>query len=194
MKRKTTNHSKQQRERIVAALSKQPMTNLQLSETLHLDRATTLTHIKAMMSAKARKIYICGYEPRPTGGRRTPIYAPGNFPDAVFVGTRENTTRHLINKENEERIMALLEREAMTSRQIARHMGKSDSLVRRALRRLREEPQRVYVSGWAASRTSAAARYSLGNLPDAERTNTLLAKRIVRHAVRKTGWAAALGI
>jgi len=190
-------HSKRQRERILALIETTPMTCLEISAALPLSLGQVKRHIDLLHAEKPKRLYIDHFKPQPQGGTRTPRYLAGNKPDAVFVSTREmrrkNATRKDINDQNDARVLALLEIRPMTSRDLVRQMKRSESLVRRALVRLREAG-RIYVSSWASGRTQAIARYSLGNLPDVERTPYLVEKKAVEKKVMKTGWAAALGL
>lgn len=188
-----TKHSKRQRERILLALTESTKSCIELAARLHMDRKVVKEYLDAMLAQRPRPIHIAEQRMNQAGGRPTLMYGIGNGPDAVYEPSR-TPKRHLINAQNEERVLAMLEDGPMTASQIARDLGKHISHARRIIARLRVEPKRIHVCDWSPLPKATAAIYALGDMPDVERAEVLPEKRKDRHAFRHTGWAAALGI
>lgn len=88
--------------RMTDALEAKPMTRSEMESALFASKTKVLNYIRCLHGGDEKRIYVCGYDELPTGGRN-PRYAVGNLPDAPPLGTRTNAQRWAIIKSDPEK-------------------------------------------------------------------------------------------
>lgn len=209
-------HTLVQERRIIDALRRNRMIEVEISAMLGITRNATTMYITRMR--KQKRIRVAGWVPNPKG-RPAPIFALGGDPDAVHVPQKVRKPRQPDRKEtNKARVLALLEKPYATS-DIGPLVHLSASAVRVYLRELRQE-KKIRISGWKhyGARNGLAPIYRQGDRKDAakpaRRTHSeqhriarqdpdrLARERLMRQQRDKlkklksapASWASALGV
>lgn len=85
--------------KMITALEAKAMTRSEMQQELFASSTKVLNYIRLLHGSDGieKRIHICGYDERPTGGC-IPRYAAGNKPDASPLGTRTEAERYAKRK------------------------------------------------------------------------------------------------
>lgn len=91
-------------EKMLAALAEKRMTRAEMQHELFASKTKVLNYVRYLHgdSGQPKRIYVCGYEQKSTGGRN-PRYSVGNRPDAKPPRQRTEADRFAAIKADPER-------------------------------------------------------------------------------------------
>lgn len=164
------------KQHILELTAERPMSARELAAAVHLTLSAVLLHTKAMMSETPRRMHIAALVPTGTG-KPTPLYGPGDHPDAVYEPVRKPKLPDRVETRMGQ-LVELLEQGSCTAEQVALKMHLSISRAREYVRRLREM-RWAYIADWIKpqGRGDLAPSYALGMRPDKPKPRETRAER-----------------
>jgi predicted ArsR family transcriptional regulator len=157
-------HSRQQEFRIIDALRRKPMTDIEIAALLGVVRNAATVYISRMR--KEKRIRVDSWI-RSTSGRPRPVFGVGSHPDepytVVKVRKPKQADRVLVMREA---VLKLLETKH-TAADLAEKVHRSQSIIRGYIRDLRDE-KLVRIADWkqTGARNGWAPVYKLGKSKD----------------------------
>lgn len=165
-----------QKQRILELTAVAPMSARDLAAAVHLTVSAVLLHTKAMMRETPRRMHIAALVPAGKG-KPTPMYGPGDLPDAVYEPVRLPSKPDRVETRMGQ-LVELLEQGSCTAEQAALKMHLSISRAREYVRRLRDM-RWAYIADWIKpeGRGDLAPSYALGIRADKPKPRETRAER-----------------